>query len=193
MSRIARVACCLLCLCLAGATGRAQGEKPKSEKFGALAYMPHRSGRTTANVDLHINSYTSDEETKLMAGALLDGGPDVLLKALEKADDKGRITITGRVGFYEFKLVRSRPTPTGRRIYAVGDRPIGMLEAYASTRSEDYKFGILMLDLKKDKKGKEKGEGVLIYAAKVKVLDGNRLDIEHYAIEPIRLMAVRKL
>ncbi len=192
MKTILRVACGLLCLYLAGAAGMAQEEKQKSEKFGALAHMPHRN-RSTANVDLYISSYTSDEEAKLIAGALVDGGPDVLLKALEKADDKGRITLTGRVGFYRFKLIRSRPTPTGRRIYAVGDRPIGFLEAYASTRSEDYKFGILVLDLKRDKKGKEKGEGVLIYAARVKVLDGNRLDIEHFAIEPIRLMAVRKL
>jgi hypothetical protein len=59
-------------------------------------------------------------------------------------------------------------------------------------KQKSEKFGALA-HLKKDKKGKEKGEGVLIYAAKVKVLDGNRLDIEHYAIEPIRLMAVRKL
>ena len=196
MKTILVSACCLLCLCLAGASGRApaqEEEKQKSEKFGALAYMPHRGGRTTANVDLYIRSYTTDEEAKLMAGALLDGGPDVLLKALEKADDKGKIMLTGRVGFYDLKLVRSRPTETGRRIYAVGDRPIGFLEAYASTRSEDYKFGILMLDLKRDKNGKEKGEGVLIYAAKVKVLDGNKLDIENYGIEPIRLLSVRKL
>ncbi len=204
MKIITGIAFCLLCLCLAGAAEPAAGpapplapaqeeEKPESEKFGALAYMPHGGRRTTANVDLYIKGYTSDEEAKLMAGALMDGGPEVLLKALEKADDKGRITLTGRVGFYDLKLVRSRPTPTGRRIYAVGDRPIGFLEVYAGTRSEDYKFGILMLDLKRDKKGKEKGEGVLIYAAKVKVLDGNKLDIEHFAIDPIRLMAVRKL
>lgn len=201
MKIITGIAFCFLCLCLAGAAPSspapapppAQEEKPESEKFGALAYLPHGGRRATANVDLYIKGYTSDEEAKLMAGALLDGGPDVLLKALEKADDKGRITLTGRVGFYEFKLVRSRPTPTGRRIYAVGDRPITFLEVYAGTRSEDYKFGILMLDLKRDKKGKEKGEGVLIYAAKVKVLDGNKLDVENFGINPVRLMAVRKL
>jgi hypothetical protein len=195
MKTITGIAFCFLCLCLAGAAGPApaQEEKPEREQFGALAYLPHGGSRSTANVDLYIKGYTSDEEAKLMGGALLDGGPNVLLKALEKADDLGHITITGRVGSYDFKLVRSRPTPTGRRIYAVGDRPIGFLEVYAGTRSEDYKFGILILDLKRDKKGKEKGEGVLIYAAKVKLLDGNKLDIENFGINPVRLMAVRKL
>ena len=127
------------------------------------------------------------------AGAFLEGGPDALLKALEKADSIGKITLTGRVGFYDLKLIRSRRTQTGRTIIAVGDRPIGFLEAYVSNRSRDYEFGILQLNLKRDKKGKEKGEGALIYAAKVKVIEGKKIEIENYGIEPIRLMGVRKL
>jgi hypothetical protein len=175
----------------------AQNEERKDEKFSALAYLPGGAGRAmvgsgaTASVDLYIEDYTTDQEAKAMAGALLDGGPESLLKALEKAESKGRITLSGRVGSYELKLIRSRPTKTGRRIYALGDRPIGFLEAYTSSRSTDYQFGILRLDLKRDKKGKEKGEGVLVYAAKVKVLDGNKLDIENYGVSPVRLMSVR--
>lgn len=200
MKTIMAVAFCLLCLCLAGAPGRASSQegKPKSERFAALAYLPSGAGRAmvgagaTANVDLYVKRYTTDEEAKVMAGALLES-PDSLLKVLQKADSIGKITLTGRVGFYDLKLIRSRPIEGGRRIYAVGDRPIGFLEMYVSNRSTDYEFGILMLDLVTNEKGKEKGEGTLIYAAKVKVLDGNRLDIENYGVQPVRLMAVRKL
>jgi len=200
MKTIIGVACCLLCLSLAGATGGApaQEKKQKSEKFGALAYLPSGAGArmvgagATANVDLYVKSYTSNEEAKVLARVLLDGGPDALLKALEKADSIGKVTLSGRVGFYDLKLIRSHPTQTGRRIIAVGDRPMGFLEMYVSNRSRDYEFGILQLDLKRDG-NKEKGEGALIYAAKVKVIEGNKIDIETYGIEPIRLMAVRKL
>ncbi len=176
-----------------------KADKPRTEKFGALAYMPSGAGRAmvgvgaTANVDLYVKSYTSDAEAKVLAGTLLEGGPDALLKALEKADSIGKITLTGRVGFYDLKLIRSHRTPTGRRIIAVGDRPIGFLEAYVSNRSRDYEFGILQLNLKRDKNGKEKGEGALIYAAKVKVINGKKVEIENYGIDPIRLMGVRKL
>jgi hypothetical protein len=196
MKTIIGIACCLLCLCFAGPTrpAPAQGEKSESEKFGARALIQSGAGAgANRSVDLYIRSYTSDEEAKVLGGMLLDGGPDVLLKALEKSESKGKITLTGRVGFYDLKLIRSRPTETGRQIYAVGDRPIGLLEAFYSGRSRDYEFGIIMLDLKRDSKGKEKGEGVLIYAAKVKVLEGNKLEIENYGISPIRLLAVRKL
>jgi hypothetical protein len=201
-ARLLIVSCLLvvvaLCLSL-GATAQEQEPKPKSEKFGALAYMPHGAGMAMVgagarvNVDLYVRSYTSDADAKSLAGALLEGGPESLLKALEKRKSIGKITLTGRTGFYDLKLIRSHKTPEGRRIYAVGDRPIGFLEVYVGNRSEDYPFGILQLDLKKNSKGREEGTGALIYAAKIKVLDGNSIDIESYGIDAIRLMGVRKL
>jgi len=196
------IACCVL---VAGALGLSSAmpmqEKAhsKKEKFGALAYLPSGAGPAMvgagarANVDLFVNSYTSDEEAKSMAALLVQAGPEALLKALEKAKSKGKITLTGRVGFYDLKLIRSQRTPEGRRIYAVGDRPIGFLEAYAMNRSMDYPFGILQIDLKRKEDGKEEGEGALIYSAKIKVLEGNSIDVESYGIAPIRLMGVRKL
>jgi len=197
---------CAFCLLVIGAFGvsvavPAQEEKqpPKKEKFWGLAYMPSGGGRAMvgagarANVDIHVNSYTSDADAKSMAGALLEGGPDALLKALEKAKSIGKITLTGRVGFYDLKLIRSHRIEGGRRIYAVGDRPVGFLEAYVSNPSRDYPFGILQLDLKTNSKGKEEGVGALMYAAKIKVLDGKSIDVETYGIEPIRIMGVRKL
>ncbi len=177
----------------------AQEQKPKSEKFGALAYMPHGAGPAMVgsgarvNVDLYVRQYTSDEEARSLAGALLEGGSEALLSRLEKSKSIGKITLTGRVGFYDLKLIRSHQTPEGRRIYAVGDRPVGFLEAYVNNRSRDYPFGILQLELKRNEKGREEGTGALLYAAKIKVLDGKSIDVESYGIDAIRLLGVRKL
>lgn len=194
------VACCLLVIgALSISMAPAQEQKPKKEKFGALAYLPSGAGPAMVgtgarvNVDLYIDSYTTDAEAKTLAGVLLEGGSDALLKALEKADSIGKIRLSGRVGFYDFKLIRSHRTETGRRIYAVGDRPVGFLEAYYSGRSRDYEFGILQLDLKQNSKGREEGTGALLYAAKIKVIGGSSIEVESYGIDAIRLMGVRKL
>ena len=197
------IICCVLVSCAVLVTSAAPAQEeekqPKRETFGALAYLPSGAGPAMvgagarANVDIRISGYTSDEQAKAMAGLLVNSGPEALLKALEKAKSIGKITLTGRVGFYDLKLIRSHRTPEGRRIYAVGDRPIGFLEAYAGNRSMDYPFGILQIDLKPNKKGREEGEGALIYSAKIKVLDGKSIDVESYGIQPIRLMGVRKL
>lgn len=198
------VVSCLLAVLALAASMPAQEQKEqkeqkrKSEKFSALAYMPHGAGPAMVgagakvNVDVWVNSYTSDAEAQSMAGALLEGGSEALLKALEKKDPIGKIRLTGRVGFYDFKLIRSHQTAEGRRIYLVGDRPIGFLEMYAGNRSLDYPFGILQLDLKKNSKGREEGTGALLYSAKIKVMDGKSIDVESYGIGPIRLMGVRK-
>ena len=173
-------------------------EKKTNEKFFALAYLPSGAGPAMvgaggkANVDLWVNGYTSDADAKVMAQALVEGGPSALLKMLEKAKTIGKIRLTGRAGFYDFKLIRSHRTEGGRRIYAIGDRPVGFLEVYAGNRSLDYPFGILQLDLKTNGKGKEEGTGALIYSAKIKVLEGNSIDVESYGIQPIRLMGLRK-
>lgn len=194
--------CCVLATCALGISTASLAQeqlKPKKEKFGALAYLPSGGGRrmigagATGNVDLFVNSYTSDEEAKTLAALLVQAGPDALLKALEKMKSKGKITLTGHVSFYDLKIIRSHKTPNGRRIYAVGDRPVRFLEAYASSQSRDYPFGILQLELETKENGKEEGEGALIYSAKIKVLDGNSIDVETYGIGPIRLMGVRKL
>ena len=97
----------------------------------------------------------------------------------------------GRIGTFDLKLTRSRKTPTGRQIMGISDRPIGFLEAYAGNRTTDYKVGIVVLNLKTDTKGKEIGDGMLLYAAKVKIENG-KLDIEYVGMEPISLTNLKK-
>jgi hypothetical protein len=201
MRAVMLIACCVLLSALGVSTlAPAQEQaKRKKEKFGALAYMPSGAGPAMVgaglrvNVDLYVDDYTPDDQAQQLASLLVNSGPDALLKALEKSKTIGKVRLTGRTGFYDLKLIRSHQTPNGRRIYAVGDRPVGFLEVYAGNRSLDYPFGILQLELQTDEKGKEKGEGALIYSAKIKVLDGKTIDVESYGISPIRLMGVRKL
>jgi hypothetical protein len=170
----------------------------KGETFSALAILPlgatpHMVGAgSTINVTIHINGYTSDQDAHAYEALLLDSGPDALLRAVEKADDIGRVSMTGRVGQFELKIIRSQPVEGGRRIIAISDRPIGFLEAYENGRSTDYRYGILQLDLE-TKGDKEKGTGLLIYAAKVEMDKAGRISIENYGIEPARLVGVRRL
>ena len=162
----------------------------ETEHFGASAYSMNR-GASMVPVDIRVKAYTDNEKTQQFATALIEGGQEALTKALEKSDDIGSIQLTGRVGFYDFKLIRSRRTPTGRRIVAVCDRPLQFGELYGGTRSSDYTIGLMVLDLNKDKKGREVGTGTLYYAAKVKIKN-KAIQIEHFQIHPVRLVNVRK-
>ena len=174
------------------------GAMSNGDNFSAMAYLPTGAGPAmrragaTASLTISLERYTTDEEAKQYAATLLEKGPDELLKALAHAPAIGKVTMQRRLGFFDLKLVRSHATNEGRRIVGVCDRPIGFLEAYFSGRSLDNKFGIVIMDLKTNNKGKEDGSGVLIYAAKVTVLEGNKVEGENYGIDPVRLMGVRK-
>ena len=173
--------------------------KKSTEHFSALGLLPAGAGvrmigpGTTMNLNIIIQSYTPDADAKRYASVLIENGSNALLKELEKTKSIGKVSLVGRVGQFDLKLIRSRPAEGGRRIVGVCDRPIQFLEAYVSGRSMDYTFGILILDLKTNDKGKEEGVGQLIYAAKVKVLEGNNVEVENYGVEPARLQGVRKL
>lgn len=179
---------CLMLLLPAGATSVA---KDRNEVFSALAQLP--TAATTANVKIYINGYSTPQDAERLNSLLLKSGANALLKQLRKMKSLGRIEQDGRIGFYDFKIITSKPTPTGRHIYAVADRPIGFLESYFSTRSRDYAFGILELDLKTGDSETEKGEGTLIYAAKIQVIGGEKIEIENLTFAPIKLLGVRQL
>ena len=184
---------CLVLAVPAGATSQATGDQSGSgkETFSALADFLPSGG--TRNVTIYIDGYSSQQEVQQLQETLDSGGPDGLLTALEKLKPIGRIEREGTVSFYDFKLIISRPTPTGRQILAITDRPMGFREEARDTRSTEYPFGILQLDLKDDKKGKEEGEGTLIYAAQLKDLNLDKLNIENYSVDPIKLLGVRQL
>ena len=199
---------CLLVSCpvMSGfSQSSSQEQKQKSETFSALAVLPAGAGPrmvapgANTTISIYIKRYSTDAEAQELAQALLSGGQDAVVKAMEKMKAIGKVSLTGRVGFFDLKFIRSRPLDEGgRRIVAACDRPIQFLEAYNSGRSTDYKIGILELELKEKaedggKKIKEEGEGMLIYAAKVKVIEGKKVEIENYGIEPAKLMGVRKL
>ena len=194
---------CLLVVCIAATAfflSTPTSAKSKGETFSALFYSPSGAGPAMigsgarVNLDINIYHYTSDAEAQALAKILLGSdGPKNLLKTLQKAKSLGKVRLVGRVGFFDLKLVRSRPMEGGRRIIGVSDRPIQFLEAYYNGRSRDYEFGIVQIDLKTNDKGKEEGEGQMIYAAKIKVLEGNNIDVETYGIQPAKLMGVRKL
>jgi len=185
------VFCLAFALPVAGTSAAADREDGHSESFSALAQLP--TAGVTKNVRIYISGYSTEQEAKQLHSLLLDGGPNGLLKALRKMKSKGRIEPEGSISFYDFKFILSKNTATGRHIYAVADRPISFLESYYNTRSTDYPFGILELDLTARENGKEKGEGTLIYAAKIRVIDGEKVDIENFSFAPIKLLGVRQL
>ena len=115
-------------------------------------------------------------------------GSDALLEALRDAPRVGYFRTPNNIG-YDLHFARALPGDDGgRRIILATDRPILFWEARNQPRSIDYPFTVIELRLNAD----GEGEGKMSIAAKI---SGNKalnlIDLEDYASQPVRLLAVR--
>jgi hypothetical protein len=161
--------------------------KPKIETIQAQAMGQLTASGKTFNVTVRIESYSTPEDQKVLIDAFTSGGHNALVKALSKMKGRGRVAITGTIG-YQIAYIRSFPTETGRKIRLITDRPIKFKEAYVNGRSTDYDLSAMEINLDNDPK---KSDGTLIVAGKFSVdKKTQQISFESYGSGPWRLTNV---
>jgi hypothetical protein len=169
-------------LLLAGTVGRAQ-EKSKPETIQAQAMGQLNMTGKTFNITIIIESYSTPEDQKTLIDAFKSGGHNQLVKTIAKMKGRGRVSITGTLG-YQIAYIRNIPGPNGRTIRLITDRPIQFQEARNSTRTRDYDLSAIELRIDEDPK---KSEGQLIVAGKFKVDKDGQIIFESYGSGPWKL------
>jgi hypothetical protein len=175
---------------LAGSRAQSGDEKPLAalpKQFAATAFVEAGPGAGRSfNITIYITGWTSNEQLNDDLATLKGKGPDALVSAMEKREDVGRVSPEGSTGT-GFRFAQYRPTPNGgMHIVMATNRPITFGELYNATRSTQYPFGILVIDV--DKNGK--GSGQLAPITKVRFNKQNQLEIENFSEKPLRLANV---
>jgi len=129
------------------------------------------------DVKVTIDKFSSPEDRAALVAAFKKGGNDEMVKALSKMKSVGRIRIPSTVGF-SIAYSRSIPTPTGRKIRFVTDRPIAFAESRNMTRTEQYSLTCGEVEI--NDQDKDKSTGVLYPAAKLKINKDGDLEFELY-------------
>ena len=164
---------------------KALPDLPRQYAATAFGQSGAMSGKSFG-ASVYITGWTTDQQVKDFISTLKENGPNGLVRAMEKTGDVGRLAPTGFVGS-GFRFARYRPTANGGlHIVMVTNRPMAFGEVYNQTRSTDYQFGIVVLDV--DKNGK--GTGQLAPVCKIKFNKKNELEIENYGQKPFRLTNV---
>jgi hypothetical protein len=165
---------------------RAQ-DKPKRETIQATARGQQRASGKMFHVTINIESYSTPEDQKTLIDAFNTGGRDLLVKTLSKMPPKGRVAITGTIG-YQIAYIRSFPMENGRRIRLVTDRPIQFNEAYINGRSTDYDLSAIEINL--NAADPKKSDGSLIVAGKFKVDKDQQVIFESFGSGPWSLVNI---
>ena len=157
-------------------------------QYSAVAFGQSGSAAgKTFSLNIYVQELTSDGDLDELVATLKNKGPDGLVSAMEDIKDKGRVAPTGSVGT-GVRVVRIRPNKDGgQHIVLATNRPISFAELYNGTRSRDYKFGLVMLNVDKD----GNGTGSFAPLCKIKFNKKNELEIEHYGQKPFRLANVQ--
>jgi len=173
------------CIARAAEPPQTQPDVPAQYAATAIGQSGSAAGKSFG-LTVYVQELTSDGEIEELAATLKHKGPDRLVSVLEDIKDKGRVAPTGSVGT-GMRVVRIRPTRDGgQHIVLVTNRPISFPELYNGTRSRDYKFGIVVLNVDKD----GKGTGSFAPLCKIKFNKKNELEVEHYGQKPFRLANV---
>jgi hypothetical protein len=160
--------------------------KSARETIQAQAMGQQRAAGKSFSVTINIESYSTPEDQKILIDAYNAGGHDALVKALSKMKPRGRVAITGTVG-YQIAYIRSFETENGRRIRLVTDRPIQFTEAYVNGRTTDYDLSALEINLDANPK---QSDGSLIVAGKFKTDKNQQVSFESYGSGPWRLVNI---
>ena len=127
------------------------------------------------DVKVIINQFSTPQDRETLKAAFTKGGQDGLVSALSKMKGVGRLRLPSTVG-YSIAYARSIPTPTGRKIRFVTDRPIAIGEQRNMTRSESY--GLTAGEIDINEQDMSKSTGVLYPAAQLIINKEGELQFE---------------
>jgi hypothetical protein len=128
----------------------------KSETLEAVAQGTSTQLGSQFGVTLNINDFSTRADRQILVQAFLKGQNEGLVNALSKMKAVGHIEITGTLGF-DCSYIRMIPTPTGRRIRFITNRPLRFGEAYWDTRSAAYNLTAGEFDLNDTDRSKSTG------------------------------------
>jgi hypothetical protein len=158
------------------------------ERFTAYAVNLNGARTRTGTVDISVERWSTDQEREALVGDIKEGGNDLLLRRLQKADRVGYIRSATNIG-YPLRFASAQDLPGGgKRILLATDRPMGFFEATNGGRRSDYPF--LLIDIHLDANGK--GEGKLLNFARVNWADEGTIEVENWEREPVRLTNVHR-
>jgi hypothetical protein len=128
----------------------------KSETIDATAMGTSTQMGSQFSITLNIYDYSTKADKQILVEAFQKGGDRGLVNALSKMKAAGHIEVTGTLG-YDCSYIQMIPTPTGRKIRFVTNRPLRFGEVYWDTRSSAYNLTAGEFDLNDTDKSKSTG------------------------------------
>jgi hypothetical protein len=161
-------------LTLAATRGFSQGRE-KVETLEASAMGTGTQMGQVLGITVILYDFSTPEEKQILMQAFEKGKNQGLVNALTKMRAVGHIAITGTLG-YDLSYVRMIPTPTGRKIRFVTNRPITFAENWIDSNTQNFNLTGGEFDI--NDSDRSKSTGVLYPLAQLGVDKQGQLQID---------------
>jgi hypothetical protein len=168
-----------VCVCVAGLTAQTHGVK---EEFTAVAIASDEFGSGAGTVLIRIDRWSTEAERTRLVNILQQKGSRALLDELSDARPVGTIRTPDSLA-YDLRYAHDTKGADGiRQIVIATDRPIGFWEAANSSRTLDYPFTVIQMQIGPG----GKGNGTMSYATRIRAY-GTVIELENFSTAPIML------
>jgi hypothetical protein len=141
-----------------------------------------------AQIEIDIERWSTAEENRRLTGAL-GKGQRAMIDVLRDLPRAGSIRTPGQLGLSLHYAYQETNPDGGRRIFLATDRPIGFAEEWYNSRTVEYPFTFVELDVSNE----GEGTGKLSIAARVRASrDGRFVQVENWDTAPINLTQVKR-
>lgn len=165
----------LMALFTVGTIFGSSQDRQKPETIEASAMGTGTQMGQVVSVRLIIYEYSTEQDRQILVEAFEKGQNQGLVNALSKMKAVGRVSITGTIG-YDCSFIRLIPTPTGRKIRFITNRPIRFGEAFFDTQSQAFNLSGGEIDI--NDQDKKKSTGVVFPAAQLVIDKQGQLQID---------------
>ena len=177
------VTCVLLGVLAAGAAAQTHGQP---EDFTAFAIASDNYGSGAGTLLISVDRWSTEAERTQLMTALRDKGPRAMMRVLQDLRRAGSIRTGNSLGHPVHFAYQTVGEDGAREILMVTDRYIGFEEAWHNSRSVDYPFMVVQMEIPPE----GPGSGTLTAAPKI-LAYSNILELENFTSAPVRLTNIR--
>lgn len=153
------------------------------------AFAVSMQAGVSGRVDIAIERWSTDEERQAYLKTLAEKGQDKVIDAMQDIKVRNGFIRTANSLGWDIKYARENILPDGtRQIVVITDKPVSFAAQRSASRVLDYPFSLIEMRFPK---GKTEGEGKMLAASSISIKN-QRLELENYGQEPVRLTSIKQ-
>jgi hypothetical protein len=185
-----RIATALALVITVAATGLSFAQSFEARppiEIDAVAIVRNQFGADADRVKIRVTRWSTEAEREQLVNTLQDKGANAALEELRGMKSVGSIRTPDSLA-YDLHYAQVEVTEEGgRRIVLATDRPIGFWEFHLQSRTVNYPFTVIQMELDQD----GEGEGTMSLAAKIIPAGDNRIVLEDFETAPVLLTQIQ--